>query len=445
MAARDLPKPPADLPPDLMLDFDQEARRLRAALGLDGSREPQNYNDMDRLWVDEKTGGVIWVGNEVAAKGPLSTFEENNIGAVVNCTDDMPNFLEGAGPIYFRFNVAYHTAHSADASSLAMFVGKLFVFVDAALAAGQSVLIHCLAGAHRAGTTGCLLLMFKEGLSAEDAVLCAQDRRPIINPIGQLPLLLRRYEALRVREHDNVWAEAEAARQAQDERIKQRRVAPERSQPARGHPTRETPLGRDHVQSARAEQALASARAASQARAREEADAAAAEYDAVEERAHLEACLTALDSIGSRADQLYAHAHHLRQDADEKTQMILERVGALPMLGMAPGAADDYYTDDFEEDDDEEEAEGDEAANGSDLARLRAAVEESRSAVQAVEQRLQAAEADEPSRTQHAAHSAGALLAASVANALGVPQRDAELALTYTNGDLEKAVAMLTQ
>ena len=32
----ELPRPPADLPPDLMLDFDAEAKRLRAALGIDG-------------------------------------------------------------------------------------------------------------------------------------------------------------------------------------------------------------------------------------------------------------------------------------------------------------------------------------------------------------------------------------------------------------------------
>ena len=29
------------------------------------------------------------------------------------------------------------------------------------------MLVHCLAGAHRAGTTGCLLLMHKSGLGAE--------------------------------------------------------------------------------------------------------------------------------------------------------------------------------------------------------------------------------------------------------------------------------------
>lgn len=47
------------------------------------------------------------------------------------------------------------------------FVQQLFDFVEGALAAGSSVLIHCLAGAHRAGTTGCLLLMHKTGLGAD--------------------------------------------------------------------------------------------------------------------------------------------------------------------------------------------------------------------------------------------------------------------------------------
>ena len=42
----------------------------------------------------------------------------------------------------------------------------LFDFVDSKLGAGESVLIHCLAGAHRAGTAGTACLMH----------LCAIDR-----------------------------------------------------------------------------------------------------------------------------------------------------------------------------------------------------------------------------------------------------------------------------
>ena len=39
--------------------------------------------------------------------------------------------------------------------------------------------------------------MWKEALSAEDATALAQQRRPVINPIGTLPQLLARFEALR--------------------------------------------------------------------------------------------------------------------------------------------------------------------------------------------------------------------------------------------------------
>jgi protein-tyrosine phosphatase len=56
-----------------------------------------------------------------------------------------------------------------------VFIQQLFDFVEGALAAGSSVLIHCLAGAHRAGTTGCLMLMHKTGLGADQVSTCSDD------------------------------------------------------------------------------------------------------------------------------------------------------------------------------------------------------------------------------------------------------------------------------
>ena len=167
----------------------------------------------------DATGGVIYVGNETAARGPASAMLASNIKAVVNCTDDMPNYCEvpathAPHPMadaprvrYHRFNVAYWQAAGAqhaeqrtsDASVLA-FVRGLFAFVDDALANGESVLVHCLAGAHRAGTTGCLLLMHKMALGAADSVKAAKSLRPVINPIGSLPGVLRFFEQARADE-----------------------------------------------------------------------------------------------------------------------------------------------------------------------------------------------------------------------------------------------------
>ena len=66
-----------------------------------------------------------------------------------------------------------------------------FDFIEKALNKGQNVLIHCLAGAHRAGTTGCAWLLYANNLSADDAIKLGKARRDTIDPIGNFPQLLK--------------------------------------------------------------------------------------------------------------------------------------------------------------------------------------------------------------------------------------------------------------
>ena len=164
--------------------------------------------------------------------------------------------------------------------------------------------------------------------------------------------------------------------------------------------------------------------------------------------------MSALGAIGRRADLVYAHAHSFRLAAEEEAQMALER-GWLDSRALAMRAgeeeeseeeSDEYYEeyeDDFEEDEEEETSPYSQRRHDEDLAALRAAVEESRSAVKAVEQRLLTAETQEAERQDSS--SKIAFLAASVSNALGVSREAAERALEYCHGDLEKAVALLAQ
>lgn len=70
------------------------------------------------------------------------------------------------------------------------FFTPLFQFVDEELAAGRSVLVHCLAGAHRAGTAGVSCLMHLLKIRAPEATRMAKTLRPAINPIGDFPALL---------------------------------------------------------------------------------------------------------------------------------------------------------------------------------------------------------------------------------------------------------------
>lgn len=187
--------------------FNAEGRKILAA-------PSGRYNDMDIIWRHPKNEtGAIYVGNESAAYGPEDKLLAKGITHVVNCTDDMPNFCERQithppHPTahlprlkYLRWNVAYWQSagnmkleQPATSKMIADFVGTLLDFVEDAVDNGGSVLVHCLAGAHRAGTTGCLLLMHFLSLSAADAIKEAKRLRPVINPIGSLPLLLSSFE-----------------------------------------------------------------------------------------------------------------------------------------------------------------------------------------------------------------------------------------------------------
>lgn len=179
-------------------DYDDEARKLWARLNLDPTKESNNgqYNSLDPIWRHPETGGTIYVGNEVAAK-TLGILERHKITHVVNCTDSIPLYHERApgSPItYLRFDITGHYRYVRSEQDAVAFVQPMFDFVTAALSRGKNVMVHCLAGAHRAGTTGVLCLMHFAKLSANDATLIAKQCRPIIDPICDFPVLLAKVE-----------------------------------------------------------------------------------------------------------------------------------------------------------------------------------------------------------------------------------------------------------
>ena len=59
-----------------------------------------------------------------------------------------------------------------------------------------NVLVHCLAGAHRAGTAGVIGLMHLARLPRGRALEAARLARPCVEPIGSLAQLLEITEAL---------------------------------------------------------------------------------------------------------------------------------------------------------------------------------------------------------------------------------------------------------
>lgn len=67
-------------------------------------------------------------------------------------------------------------------------------FISEALEKGENVMVHCLAGAHRAGTTGVSYMMRAGNLKYSDARRIAKQRRSVVDPFANLEQLLIRLE-----------------------------------------------------------------------------------------------------------------------------------------------------------------------------------------------------------------------------------------------------------
>lgn len=179
-------------------NYDDEAHKLFAQLNLQPSTS-NKYANLDAIWRHKSAqGGTVYVGNYMAASN-RKTLDERAITAVVNCQDkNTENYFESDDKMtYLRFPVA-KLSHSRIGGVLGKGALKgmmpAFDFIDQQIAAGNSVLIHCLAGAHRAGTVGVAYLMYKTGMRADAAISTAKTCRPIISPFATLLALLRYLE-----------------------------------------------------------------------------------------------------------------------------------------------------------------------------------------------------------------------------------------------------------
>lgn len=181
------------------VDFDEEGRRVLGLLNIDPSqRTISQYNQLDSIFVHPTGNGTVYVGNATAAEN-IGILKSNNITHIVNCTHGgsaLPCYHKSSGEIkYYTFPISEWWKYiNATNNSVYVFTDPLFEWIENCISKGESVLVHCLAGAHRAGTTGCAILMRYADLDVRTAIATAKKLRPIIDPIGQLPQFLQRLE-----------------------------------------------------------------------------------------------------------------------------------------------------------------------------------------------------------------------------------------------------------
>lgn len=184
-------------------DYDAEARKLFAQLGIAGTLPgpealtADNYRNLDCVYQHPNTGAKVFIGNIDAAKS-FNILKANGIRRVINCQDTTaPNFHEKNPEFqYFRFPVAWwQRAPNMDTDEgVLRFFAPVFSWVDECLASGEHVMIHCLAGAHRAGTTGVATVMHLTKADFRTALVATKRIRPAVDPIMNLGELLQRLD-----------------------------------------------------------------------------------------------------------------------------------------------------------------------------------------------------------------------------------------------------------
>ena len=137
-------------------------------LNLEEVSPTLTWHRWDAIYKVPQHGGTIYVGDEWTSKDS-KLLQSLHINRIVNCTQGdsrIPNYHSSDPRFeYLNFEVCYweNSVGSSDESVLAYFE-PLWNFMDQSLFVGQSVLIHCLAGAHRAGTVGIASLIHYAGI-----------------------------------------------------------------------------------------------------------------------------------------------------------------------------------------------------------------------------------------------------------------------------------------
>ena len=137
------------------------AAAAKAAARPSGTVHTQNA---DVIYTDPATGAKVFCGNiEAASNKDFHNSEQ--VFYIINCQEETSqNFHENNSKYrYYRFPITKWGSmmHSCNTEEkVSDFFQLPFGWIDKALAQGHNCLIHCLAGAHRAGTTSVAFLMY---------------------------------------------------------------------------------------------------------------------------------------------------------------------------------------------------------------------------------------------------------------------------------------------
>lgn len=176
-------------------DYGEAGKQLIKLATASGSP----YNDVTAM-LNHHSGAVLFCGGQRTARDK-KWLKDNNVSRIVFCQIPEGEKHHADDPFftYLDFpigNMVHRSEYVETPQAVARTLSPMFEFVDSSLRDGRSVLIHCLAGAHRAGSTTVAALMFFCDLGYPDALVEARRLRRQIEPIGAFhPMLCKLEEA----------------------------------------------------------------------------------------------------------------------------------------------------------------------------------------------------------------------------------------------------------
>jgi len=187
-------------------DFDAELQRAGQEIQAcvtspplknpDGTDDAFKYFNADVIYQHPDGKGKVYCGGIEAAR-TSEWHQAETVFHIVNCQGrHSRNYHEGDNRYkYYRFPIAlwhghgkitstdpFLAKHAKPSTDVTDYFSPLFAWIDDAIEAGHNVLIHCHAGAHRAGTTSVAYLMHKHEISYDPALKLAKCYRSVIEP-----------------------------------------------------------------------------------------------------------------------------------------------------------------------------------------------------------------------------------------------------------------------
>lgn len=118
----------------------------------------------------------IYLGNINYANN-IQFLKEHNIGAIINCTENDPFNEYFNDKPSFRLNIN----DSKDKKNIEKFKNEIInaiIFINTSIKNGLRVYIHCYWGLMRSATVVAGYIIYKYGLSVNDAIHIVQEQRP---------------------------------------------------------------------------------------------------------------------------------------------------------------------------------------------------------------------------------------------------------------------------